>query len=53
MKNSIIICTSDYKNIDEIKEKLGEPIFYRFNNLIKFDKLTKNEQKILDPDEIK
>lgn len=73
MKNSIIICTSNYKNIDEIKEKLGEPIFYRFNNIIKFDELsndslrkiidklinkkynelTKNEQKILDLDEIK
>lgn len=73
MKNSIIICTSNYKSIDEIKEKLGEPIFYRFNNIVKFDELsndslrriidklinkkynelTKNEQKILDLDEIK
>lgn len=49
MKNSIIICTSNYKNIDEIKEKLGEPIFYRFNNIIKFDELSNESlKKIID-----
>lgn len=40
LKNSIIICTSNYKNIDEIREKLGDPIFYRFNNVIRFEKLS-------------
>lgn len=49
MKNSIIICTSNYKNIDEIKEKLGEPILYRFNNIIKFDELSNESlKKIID-----
>ena len=49
MKNSIIICTSNYKNTDEIREKLGEPIFYRFNNIIKFDELSNDSlRKIID-----
>ena len=39
MKNSIIICTSNYENIQEIKDNLGEPIYNRFDGFIKFEKL--------------
>ena len=40
LQSSIIICTSNYKSIEEIRSYLGEPIFYRFDNIIKFDKLS-------------
>lgn len=39
LKNSIIICTSNYLELDEIRKAVGEPIFYRFDAFIKFDKL--------------
>lgn len=40
LQSSIIICTSNYKSIEEIRSYLGEPIFYRFDNIIKFEKLS-------------
>lgn len=49
LQSSIIICTSNYKSIDEIRSYLGEPIFYRFDNVIKFEKLsTESLIKIID-----
>lgn len=39
LKNSIIICTSNYLELDEIRKAVGDPIFYRFDAFIKFDKL--------------
>lgn len=42
MKNSIIICTSNFMSEKEIKEKLGEPIFSRFDAVIRFDSLSKD-----------
>lgn len=39
LKNSIIICTSNYETIDEIKENLGVPIYNRFDGFIHFEKL--------------
>jgi len=49
LQSSIIICTSNYKSIDEIRSYLGEPIFYRFDNIIKFEKLsTESLIKIID-----
>ncbi|PFH88502.1 hypothetical protein COJ52_27090 [Bacillus cereus] len=44
LENTIIFCTSNYLNEKEIKEKLGDPIFSRFNNFIKFVELS-NEAK--------
>ena len=38
--NSIIICTSNYSTEDEIRQNLGDPIFYRFDKFIKFDDLS-------------
>lgn len=40
MKNSIIICTSNYKSELDIKKHLGNAIFSRFDSVIKFSELT-------------
>ena len=39
LKKSIIICTSNYKTVDEIKTQLGNAIFSRFDSVIKFEPL--------------
>lgn len=40
VRHAIIICTSNYKTKDEVKEKLGEPIFNRFDGVIRFEDLS-------------
>lgn len=40
LMRSIIICTSNYKSLDDIKEHLGNAIFSRFDAVIKFSDLT-------------
>ena len=48
LKDSIIICTSNYQDENEIKQKLGEPIFNRFDKIIRFDDLDiKSKETIL------
>lgn len=42
MGSSIIICTSNFMSEKEIKTALGEPIYSRFDAVVKFDKLNKN-----------
>lgn len=37
--NSIIICTSNFKNEDEIRDRLGDPIYSRFDAIIRFNDL--------------
>lgn len=39
---AIIICTSNYTSLDEIKTQLGDPIFSRFDNCIRFNELTED-----------
>ncbi|MCQ6574293.1 AAA family ATPase [Bacillus wiedmannii] len=63
LKNTIIICTSNYKTPEEIRRALGDPIFFRFDRMIKFEDLTleskieiinqviSEEYKKLNPDE--
>jgi ATP-dependent Clp protease ATP-binding subunit ClpA len=47
LKKSVIICTSNYKNLDEIEEKLGSPIYNRFDKIIYFEDLSdESKQKI-------
>ena len=47
--NSIIICTSNYLNEEEIRKNLGDPIFYRFDKFIKFEDLSiESIHKIID-----
>lgn len=49
LKNSIIICTSNYKDTDDIRKNLGDPIFYRFDAFIKFENLSKeSKQRIVE-----
>lgn len=36
----IIICTSNYINLEEIQKHLGDPIFSRFDSFIQFDTLS-------------
>ena len=49
MKDSVIICTSNYMSEKEIRAALGEPIFSRFDAVIKFEKLSKDAiQKIVE-----
>ncbi|MDV2885511.1 AAA family ATPase [Alkalihalophilus pseudofirmus] len=40
LENTIIFCTSNYQNEQEIKNNLGDPIYSRFDHLIKYDELT-------------
>lgn len=45
VNNAIIICTSNYSNRREIEEKLGAPIYNRFDAIIEFDELTTEAKK--------
>lgn len=45
VRHAIIICTSNYQTKDEVKEQLGNPIYNRFDAVIKFDELS-NEAKM-------
>ena len=45
LKKSIIICTSNYKTINDIKSKLGKAIFSRFDSVIKFEDLSVESKK--------
>ncbi|BBM53679.1 hypothetical protein JMUB3935_2690 [Leptotrichia trevisanii] len=42
LKNSIIICTSNYRNPLDIKKKLGEAIYSRFDDFIEFKTINYN-----------
>ena len=45
LSHALIICTSNYKSKDEVREKLGNPIFNRFDGVIRFTDLD-SEAKI-------
>lgn len=47
MDNAIIICTSNFLSEAQIKEQLGDPIFSRFDAVIKFDDLPTDAVKEL------
>lgn len=49
LEDSIIICTSNYKNIDEIRKNIGDPLFYRFDSIIEFHDLSiESKEKIIE-----
>lgn len=49
INKAIIICTSNYKSEEEMRNGLGEPIFSRFDKVIRFNPLTNEAKKrILD-----
>lgn len=43
----------NYKSKDEIKEKLGDPIFNRFDGVIKFEDLSQEAKKMIAAKELK
>ncbi len=45
IKSAIIICTSNYLSEDDIKDKLGTPIYSRFDEIIKFDNISEDAIK--------
>lgn len=45
LANSIIICTSNFQSIEEIRGAVGDPIFFRFDRFIKFNNLTYDAKK--------
>lgn len=47
MENSIIICTSNYRNKDEISAILGGPIYSRFDAIIEYAPLSVEIKKLL------
>ena len=53
VKHGIIICTSNYLSIDEVKEKLGAPIYNRFDAVIKFDELSDDAKVQIAADYLK
>lgn len=40
VNKAVIVCTSNYKSVEEIKENLGLPIYNRFDSIIKFEDLS-------------
>ncbi len=45
--NPIIICTSNYTSLEEIRDHLGDPIFSRFDACIKFNDLQPSDIKAI------
>lgn len=52
VNKAIIICTSNYQTIDEIKEQLGLPIYNRFDTIIKFENLSDDAKEKIAEQEI-
>lgn len=40
LKNTLIICTSNFHSQKEVYDSLGEPMYFRINGFIKYDSLT-------------
>lgn len=43
LNNGIIICTSNFDSEEEIRQKLGDPIYYRFDGFIRFNALSNED----------
>ena len=49
LKNTLVICTSNYENPQKIYEHLGEPMFFRINCFIRYQQLSKDvKEKLID-----
>lgn len=49
LDNTIIFCTSNYKNLDKLIEVIGEPLYYRFDSIIEYNELNSiSKIKIID-----
>lgn len=40
LKGSIIFCTSNYRNVDDIRKHLGEAMYYRFDAVVRYRPLS-------------
>lgn len=47
LEHTIIICTSNYLTAEEIRSKLGAPIYNRFDAVIEFAKLTEEAKGVI------
>ncbi|MFR8145394.1 MAG: AAA family ATPase [Clostridia bacterium] len=47
VRNCIFVCTSNFKNENEIKEVLGPAMFSRIGNCIEYQELSKKEKEII------
>lgn len=47
VRNCIFICTSNFKNENEIKENLGPAMFSRIGDCIEYQELSKKEKEII------
>lgn len=45
LEKSVIFCTSNFLSEDEARTRLGDPLFYRFDAMIKYGKLTTSDMK--------
>lgn len=41
LKDSVIICTSNYSDLKTIRRTIGDPLYFRFNKHIEFENLNK------------
>ncbi|MDL2327895.1 AAA family ATPase [Ruminococcaceae bacterium OttesenSCG-928-A11] len=49
LNKGIIICTSNFPNLDEIQKALGDPIFFRFDGFVEFGTLSQESMiRIID-----
>lgn len=48
LQDTIIICTSNYMDKNKIRESIGDPLFFRFDKFINFNKLSSDSiEKII------
>lgn len=47
LKNSIIICTSNFVNLTDVRKTLGDPIYSRFDTFIEYKELSEEISKKL------
>src|SRR5450759_3228973 len=44
---SLIVCTSNYKSEDEIRQALGDALYSRFDSLVRFEPLSPQEIRLV------
>jgi len=52
LEKAILICTSNYKNLDEIKQQLGAPIFSRIDKFVEFKSISNEDKLIIIKDDL-
>ena len=47
LSQTVFLCTSNYESSEEARQKLGSPIYSRFDAMIKYDYLSGDEKKLI------